>query len=157
MFFHGRGIGDSSYSSDQGTDEITMESLARDLVFLIAHLRWQEVANASTPVPSIASDASSISGYPRPLGWDTICSTSRPAAWPTDQAYKCSTHAVGLSERKGLIKRTLQSTFYPVWLHANAARFEHNIHDTLHGRPRPPATIGTVFFDAILSRLQPEC
>ncbi len=36
-----RGMGDSSYRSD---DEITIEVLSRDLLFLIESLRWKDVS-----------------------------------------------------------------------------------------------------------------
>ncbi|KII89084.1 hypothetical protein PLICRDRAFT_40727 [Plicaturopsis crispa FD-325 SS-3] len=44
LLYDHRGIGDSAYSTPSGDDEISLESLAKDLVFLIASLKWEEVA-----------------------------------------------------------------------------------------------------------------
>ncbi|KII89085.1 hypothetical protein PLICRDRAFT_595483 [Plicaturopsis crispa FD-325 SS-3] len=44
LLYDHRGMGDSTYSTPSGDDEVSMESLAKDLVFLIGSLKWKEVA-----------------------------------------------------------------------------------------------------------------
>ncbi|KAJ7117846.1 Alpha/Beta hydrolase protein [Mycena epipterygia] len=154
LIYDHRGIGDSTYSSAQGTDEITMESLARDLMFLITHLRWPEVAICGFSMGGVVVQQLLVLPYLQ----------SHPIRLPfrVTHVFLAGTRSVVLrephhglqiratnvprtpAERKDLIRRTLQATFDPTWLHVNSARFDYILHNTIHGRPRPPATIGTL-------------
>lgn len=44
LIFDHRGIGDSTYSTEAKDDNITIESMARDLCFLVESLKWDSVA-----------------------------------------------------------------------------------------------------------------
>ncbi|KAJ6581663.1 Alpha/Beta hydrolase protein [Mycena capillaripes] len=146
------GIGDSTYSSPYGTDEITMESMARDLVCLIAHLRWPEVAICGFSMGGVIAQQLLVLPYlkshPTPLPFRV---THVVLAGTRSVVLRDPQHGLQIrptnvprtpAERKEIIRRTLQSTFDPSWLHTNSARFNYILQDTLHGRPRPPATIG---------------
>jgi pimeloyl-ACP methyl ester carboxylesterase len=159
---NGRGIGDSTYSSAHGTDEITMESLARDLVCLVVHLRWPEVAICGFSMGGRSPYSTGIcsSNYVAPSGvivqqllvLPHLKSHPTPLPFRVTHAVLAGTRSVVLrdpqhglqiratnvprtpSERKEIIRRTLQSTFDPAWLHANSARFDYILHDTIYGR-----------------------
>ncbi|KAF7356460.1 3-oxoadipate enol-lactonase [Mycena venus] len=168
LVYDHRGIGDSTYSSPHGTDEITMESLARDLVCLIAHLRWPEVAICGFSMGGVVAQnllvLPFLKSHPAPLPFrvthvvlaGTRCVVLR------DPQFGLQIRPTNVprtpAERKEIIKRTLQATFDPSWLHANSARFEYIMHDTIHGRPRPPGTIGKVSLNPVISACsQPGC
>ncbi|KAJ7696513.1 Alpha/Beta hydrolase protein [Mycena rosella] len=150
LVYDHRGIGDSTYSSAQGTDEITMESLARDLTFLIAHLQWPEVAICGFSMgvvqqmlllPYLRSHPTAL-----PFRVTHVFLAGTRSAVLRDPQHGLQIRPTNVprtpAERKELIRRTLQATFDPSWLHANSARFDHILYDTIHGRsPRPPATI----------------
>ncbi|KAJ7492000.1 Alpha/Beta hydrolase protein [Mycena latifolia] len=152
LIYDHRGIGDSTYSSAQGTDEITMESLAHDLAFLIAHLRWPEVAICGFSMGGVVVQQMLILPYLRshptalPFRITHVLLAGTRSAVLRDPQHGLQIMPTNAprtpAEKKELVRRTLQSTFDPSWLHANPARFEHIFHSTLHGRPRPPATIG---------------
>ncbi|KAJ6498304.1 Alpha/Beta hydrolase protein [Mycena vulgaris] len=152
LIYDHRGIGDSTYSSAQAADEITMESLARDLAFLIAHLRWPEVAICGFSMGGVVVQQMLVLPYLR----------SHPTAalpFRVTHVFLAGTRSVVLrepqhglqirathvprtpTERLEIVRRTLQSTFDPSWLHTNSQRFERILQNTLHGRPRPPVTI----------------
>ncbi|KDQ61139.1 hypothetical protein JAAARDRAFT_32143 [Jaapia argillacea MUCL 33604] len=44
LVYDHRGIGDSTYSTEAKDDEITAESMARDLLLLLQHIGWKELA-----------------------------------------------------------------------------------------------------------------
>ncbi|KAJ7759157.1 Alpha/Beta hydrolase protein [Mycena metata] len=146
-----RGIGDSTFSSRCGTDEISMESLARDLLCLIAHLRWPEVAICGYSMGGVVVQQMLVLPYlqshPTPLPFrvtHVVLAETRSVVL-RDPQYGLQIKPTSVprtpAERKEVIRRTLQSTFDPSWLHANPARFDCILQDAIHGRPRPPATI----------------
>ena len=62
LIYDHRGIGDSSLSP-AGDDEISIETLARDLLALLVHLNWKEVALCGYSMGGmfiIASSASNL-------------------------------------------------------------------------------------------------
>jgi pimeloyl-ACP methyl ester carboxylesterase len=162
MYFDDSGIGDSTYSSAQGADEITIESLARDLAFLVAHLRWSEVAicgfsmggptlrrsifNPSFTYPLLGVVVQQMLVLPYQQPHPT------PLPFRVTHVFLAATRSVVLrdpqhglqirpanvprtpAERTAIIRRTLQATFDPEWLHANSGRFEQILHATVHGR-----------------------
>ncbi|KAJ7917535.1 Alpha/Beta hydrolase protein [Mycena leptocephala] len=151
LVYDHRGIGDSTYSSAHGTDEITMESLARDLVCLVVHLRWPEVAICGFSMGGVIVQQllvlPHLKSHPTPLPFrvtHAVLAGTRSVVL-RDPQHGLQIRATNVprtpSERKEIIRRTLQSTFDPAWLHANSARFDYILHDTIYGRPRPPATI----------------
>ncbi|KAJ7334296.1 Alpha/Beta hydrolase protein [Mycena albidolilacea] len=151
LVYDHRGIGDSTYSSPHGTDEITIESLARDLVCLIAHLRWPEVAICGFSMGGVVAQNLLILPFtqlqptPLPFRVTHVVLAGTRSVVLRDPQHGLQIRSTNVprtpAERKEIIRRTLQSTFDPSWLHANAARFEYIMHSTIHGRPRPPATI----------------
>ncbi|KAJ6518938.1 Alpha/Beta hydrolase protein [Mycena sanguinolenta] len=151
LVYDHRGIGDSTYSSRYGTDEITMESLARDLMSLITHLRWTEVAICGFSMGGVVAQNLLVLPYmqthPTPLPFrvtHVILAGTRSVVL-RDPQHGLQIRPTNVprtpAERMEIIRRTLQSTFDPSWLRSNSARFEYIMHDTIHGRPRPPATI----------------
>ncbi|KAJ7603421.1 Alpha/Beta hydrolase protein [Roridomyces roridus] len=141
LVYDHRGIGDSTYSS---TDEITMESLARDLLLLIVHLGWPEVAICGWSMGGVVVQQMLVlpfnTPHPTPLPFrvtHVILVGTRSTVLRNPQ------HGLQIrptnvprtpAERKALIRLTLQATFDPSWLHENSARFDKILHETVHGR-----------------------
>ncbi|KAF8216664.1 Alpha/Beta hydrolase protein [Mycena galopus ATCC 62051] len=151
LVYDHRGIGDSTYSSPHGTDEITIESLAHDLVCLIAYLGWPEVAICGFSMGGVVAQNLLVLPYmqshptPLPFRVTHVILASTRSVVLRDPQHGLQIRPTNVprtpAERKEIIRRTLQSTFDPSWLHANSARFEYIMQNTLNGRPRPPATI----------------
>ncbi|KAJ7281388.1 Alpha/Beta hydrolase protein [Mycena rebaudengoi] len=151
LVYDHRGIGDSTYSPVKATDEISIESLARDLMFLIAHLRWSQVAICGFSMGGVVAQQMLVLPYlkqhptPLPFRVTHLFLAATRSVVLQDPRHGLQIPATTVprtpAERKELIRRTLQSTFDPAWVHANTAKFETIFQHVLHGRPRPAATI----------------
>jgi len=147
LIYDHRGIGDSQYSTAERNDEITIKSMAMDLLFLIAWLDWKEVSLCGYSLGGLIAQQllflphDSLTPVSLPFRVThvilagTFCSALR------DERYRphLAPPAPGRSyqEKRQLVRASLEQSFDPTWVHdpANAERFEWWIDRMAHGRP----------------------
>ncbi|KAJ6531200.1 Alpha/Beta hydrolase protein [Mycena capillaripes] len=156
LVFDHRGMGDSTSPPDvaAGADEFTMETLARDLVFLIGHLHWKEVAFLGFSMGGVVAQQMLVLPYhptdPTPLPFR-----------PTHVILACTKAEVLQDSRFGLrtvepdatkkpptnaeryenVRRTIESTVDPSWMKANGKHLDFMIQRVVSGSPRSLHTI----------------
>ncbi|KAJ7633046.1 Alpha/Beta hydrolase protein [Roridomyces roridus] len=156
LVYDHRAIGDSKSPPDVTDDEFTMETLARDLVFLISHLGWQEVAILGYSMGGVVVQQLLVLPYlptnPTPLPFritHVILASTRsevlrdpeyglkhlpepPTAAPTPP---------DPGERYAYIRRTILSTVDETWVKAHGQYLEFMIQRVMSGTPRSLHTI----------------
>ncbi|ESK91382.1 3-oxoadipate enol-lactonase [Moniliophthora roreri MCA 2997] len=151
LIFDHRGMGDSTFASPTKGDEITIESLARDLVWLLATLHWKELAICGFSMGGVVTQQLLFLPYhpqnPQSLPFRvthvflaaTLCAT----IWDPDKRYrlKIDTSApprpLTDEEKKAKVRPVLDSTFDSAWLEnpKNKERYEWWLSRMLIGRP----------------------
>ncbi|KAJ7681739.1 Alpha/Beta hydrolase protein [Mycena rosella] len=176
LVYDHRGIGDStSPPGTNGTDEFTMETLARDLFCLIGHLEWEEVAILGFSMGGVVVQEMLVLPYHptnptalpfRPTHVILACTRSEVLRDPKlglqtipDAPRKPPTNA----ERYENIRRTIETTVDPSWIKAHGKNLDFMIQRVMSGSPRSLHIIGRqkkalqLFdFAALLERLPPD-
>ncbi|KAJ6531610.1 Alpha/Beta hydrolase protein [Mycena vulgaris] len=156
LVYDHRGIGDSTSPPNIGTDEFTMETLARDLSFLIGHLAWDDVAILGFSMGGVVVQQMLVLPYHptdptalpfRPTHVILACTRSEvlrdpnyglnTVPEPSDGPRKPPTNA----ERYASVRRTIESTVDPSWLKAHAKHLDFMIQRIMSGSPRSLHTI----------------
>ncbi|KAF7363929.1 Haloacetate dehalogenase H-1 [Mycena sanguinolenta] len=157
LVYDHRGIGDSTSPPGlaPGADEFTMETLARDLAFLIGHLEWKEAAFLGFSMGGVVLQQMLVLPYhptdPTPLPFrpthvllgSTRCEVLRDpqyglqVAEPSDASKKPPTNA----ERYERIRKTIESTVDPSWMKTNGKFMDFMIQRVVSGSPRSLHTI----------------
>ncbi|KAF9041823.1 alpha/beta-hydrolase [Hymenopellis radicata] len=157
LVFDHRGIGDSTFASSDlsaASDQLTIESMACDLLHLLQHLEWKEIAICGFSMGGVIAQQLVLFPYlpedPVSLRFrishillaGTTPSTTflteengkygLPFVRPTDKNKRLT-----LEDKKNLVRPTLAATFDPIWLNdpVNAARFEDMLEQMTIGRP----------------------
>ncbi|KAJ7311598.1 Alpha/Beta hydrolase protein [Mycena albidolilacea] len=180
LVYDHRGIGDSTSPPDlpAGADKFTMETLARDLAFLIGHLEWKEAAFFGFSMGGVVTQQMLVLPYhptdPTPLSFrptHVILGSTRAEvlrdpqyglrtiAEPSAASKKPPTNA----QRYESIRRTIESTVDPTWMKTNGKHLDFMIQRVVSGSPRSLHTISRqkqalqLFdFAALLEKLPPE-
>ncbi|CAK5267772.1 unnamed protein product [Mycena citricolor] len=144
LVYDHRGIGDSTH----GSENITISRMARDLVELVLHLRWNEVALCGYSMGGVVAQqllVFPLQNLPLPFRVTHVFLISTRSVVLQEAQYGLQIRPTAVprtpAQRMELIRRTLEATFDPAWLGANPVRFENIVQATVHGRPRPPSTI----------------
>ncbi|KAK0496838.1 Alpha/Beta hydrolase protein [Armillaria luteobubalina] len=150
LVYDHRGMGDSSYRSG---DEITIEILSRDLLFLIESLRWKDVSICGFSMGGVIAQQLLLLPFhptePAPIHFR--CTHLFLAG---TRSVVLRDHGLGLqyskppcnmtrtpAEKLEIAKRLIQATLDPVWLQENPSRFAVILKRTLTGGARPPESI----------------
>ncbi|KAG7092932.1 hypothetical protein E1B28_009237 [Marasmius oreades] len=152
LIYDHRGMGDSTYSTPERNDEITVESLARDLLTILTSLRWQELALCGFSMGGVVAQQLLFLQYhptnPVSLPFrvthvilsGTLCATIwSHGALRLQNLSEVSvpSRPLTLEEKKARVQPVLDSTFDPEWLAdpANKDRREFLLNSMLSGRP----------------------
>ncbi|KAJ7685618.1 Alpha/Beta hydrolase protein [Mycena polygramma] len=158
LVYDHRGIGDSTPPPDTapGADEFTMETLARDLVFLIHHLGWKEVAIMGFSMGGVVTQQMLVLPYhptdplPLPFRATHVVLASTRAEVLRDPKYGLRAVPEPLqgaktvytpAERHANIRKTIETTVDPSWMKANGKHLEFMVQRVLSGTPRSLHTI----------------
>ncbi|KAK7467527.1 hypothetical protein VKT23_004580 [Stygiomarasmius scandens] len=171
LIFDLRGMGDST-CPDSAVEEISIETMARDLLALIVHLGWRDVALCGWSLGGVVVQQLLVLPY----------HPSRPTPLPfrVSHAFLISTRSVVLkanqhrlqqlkpatgnrprtpAERRVIVSEILKQAFDPAWLRANQQRFENIVDDYLpQSRPLPviakqQRAALTFDFESLLSKI----
>ncbi|KAK7040863.1 hypothetical protein VNI00_009459 [Paramarasmius palmivorus] len=134
------GMGDSTFASPEKEDDITIESLARDLVWLVASLRWQESLNNYYFFHIIPTNPQTL---PFRVTHVVLAATLCAPIWDPDKRYglKIDTstppRALTDDEKKAKVKPVLDGTFDTAWLEDpnNKERYQWWFNRMVVGRP----------------------
>ncbi|KAJ7172017.1 Alpha/Beta hydrolase protein [Mycena filopes] len=155
LVYDHRGIGNSTSPPgiQPGADDFTMETLARDLAFLIGHLDWPEVAILGFSMGGVVLQQMLVLPYhptdPVPLPFrptHVILACTRPEVL-RDPAHGLNTvpeppkNPPTIAERYENIRRTIAATVDPSWIKANGKHIDFMIQGVLTGSPRSLHTI----------------
>lgn len=152
LVYDHRGMGDStSPPGNVGTDEFTIETLARDLSFLIGHLGWKDVAILGFSMGGVVTQQMLVLPYhptdPTPLPFRTthvILASTRSEVLcdprhglqtlpePSNGPRKPPTNA-GRYEN---IRRLIETTVDASWLRAHGEHLDFMVQRVMSGRPR---------------------
>ncbi|KAJ7766748.1 Alpha/Beta hydrolase protein [Mycena metata] len=155
LVYDHRGIGDSTSPPglEPGADEFTMETLGRDLAFLIGHLGWPDVAILGFSMGGVVLQEMLVLPYhptnPAPLPFHpthVILACTR-AEVLRDPKYGLQTVPEPLSrpptnaERYERVRRTIAATVDPVWIENHGKHIDFIVQGVLSGSPRSLHTI----------------
>ncbi|KAJ7074026.1 Alpha/Beta hydrolase protein [Mycena amicta] len=160
LVYDHRGMGDSKHPPElaAGGDEFTIETLARDLAFLIGHLGWPEVAilgfsmggvvvQQMLVLPYLATDAMALPFRVTHV----ILASTRPEVLK-DPRYGLQTvpepktgpvKPPSNAERYENIRRTIESTVDPTWIKSSGKHLDFMIQRVISGSPRSLHTISS--------------
>ncbi|KAJ7940172.1 Alpha/Beta hydrolase protein [Mycena leptocephala] len=168
LIYDHRGMGDSTSPPNipSGMDEFTMETLARDLAFLIGHLGWKEAAFLGFSMGGrklslllfilfILSQGVVLPYHPtdptplpfRPSHVILACTRAEVLRDPNLGLQAVPEPSVGPqkpptnAERYTSIRRTIESTVDPSWLKTNGKYIDFMIQRVMSGAPRSLHTI----------------
>ncbi|KAL0067101.1 hypothetical protein AAF712_005888 [Marasmius tenuissimus] len=141
-------MGDSTYSTPHRNDEITVESLARDLLAVLTPLRWDKVAICGFSMGGVIAqqlfflphhETNPVSipfRVSHVILSGTLCATIRDRRYGLRIAPP-PPQKLTAEEKKARVKPILDSTLDPEWLEnpANKERYEYLMNRMLHGRP----------------------
>ncbi|KAJ7024282.1 Alpha/Beta hydrolase protein [Mycena alexandri] len=146
LVYDHRGMGDSKLASDEN---LTMELLARDLLFLLQHLKWKELAICGFSMGGVVTQQLLFLPYhperPTPLPFHvthvlltgTLCSVLR------DKRYGLPFQPIPNKpltdqEKLDLARPTFELAFDPKWLAdpQNSGRVDSLLGAMISGRPR---------------------
>ncbi|KAF9443345.1 alpha/beta-hydrolase [Macrolepiota fuliginosa MF-IS2] len=147
LIYDHRGMGGSSLSP-KGDEEITIELMARDLLFLLTHLKWRQVALCGHSMGGVIAQQLLVLPY----------HPTKPTRLPFRTTHlfligtRCKVHlGVGLpltavpgkprsvEERREGARKVIAASLDPTWIEANSSRFEHLfgrvVNNSLSNRP----------------------
>uniref|UniRef100_A0A0W0GD62 AB hydrolase-1 domain-containing protein n=1 Tax=Moniliophthora roreri TaxID=221103 RepID=A0A0W0GD62_MONRR len=146
LLYDHRGMGDS-YASESAVQDITIEVLARDLLSLLGHLGWKNVALCGWSMGGVIVQQMLTLPFhqtmPTALPFrptHVFLVATRSVVLTSGLPYKAQSKPRTPEERKMLAIKMLEATFDPEWLKANPARFETLVKRSAIGI-RPPATL----------------
>ncbi|THV07781.1 alpha/beta-hydrolase [Dendrothele bispora CBS 962.96] len=145
-----RGMGEST-CSDAAIEDISIETLARDLLSLITHLGWSDIALCGWSLGGVIVQQLLVLPYhasrPTPLPFRVshvfLISTRSVVLKPNQHRLQQIKPASGnrprtLAERRVIVRDILKQAFDPAWLQANQVRFENIVDNHLpQSRPLP--------------------
>ncbi|KAF7967315.1 hypothetical protein HWV62_34713 [Athelia sp. TMB] len=149
LVFDHRGMGQSSYSTAEKNDDITTESMARDLVFLIYSLGWKEVAICGFSMGGVVTQELILLPYhpykptPLPFRVTHIFLTGTLATPLRDKRYGLpiagfkrtpGAPKLTLEEEMDLSRPLVEASFDPAWVKEHPARAEEWVKHMVVGR-----------------------
>ncbi|KAF5349452.1 hypothetical protein D9757_012427 [Collybiopsis confluens] len=148
LVYDHRGIGDST-CSPSAVEEITIESMALDLLALLTYLKWKEIVICGWSMGGVVAQQLLVLPFhphrPRPLPFrvtHVILAGTRSLVLAQNQhGFQNRIPKVLTPEEKlTLVRTVLAKTFDPAWLAQNSEKFESLFRGWLLG-VRPPGTI----------------
>ncbi|TFL07339.1 Alpha/Beta hydrolase protein [Pterulicium gracile] len=152
LVYDHRGIGDSSYSALDGNDSISVESMARDLLFLLASLPYRDwavlgfalggiIAQQLALLPHQSHKRTSLPfriSHLMLIGTKaTVLTSSRHGLPLPAQRDRQPTE----EERHGLVRNMIVAQYDPRWVRSHETFIEQKVMAMIKGRPRPVHTI----------------
>ncbi|KAJ7217041.1 Alpha/Beta hydrolase protein [Mycena pura] len=159
LVYDHRGIGDSKHPPHltPEADEFTIETLARDLAFLITHLAWPEVAILGFSMGGVVVQQLLVLPYhptdPAPLPFrltQVILSSTRAEVlrdpnyglkMPEPKTDSATYEPPSPAERYAMIRRTIETTVDPSWIKENGKFLDFMVQRVILGKPRSLHTI----------------
>jgi len=150
LVFDHRGMGDSTYSSSAKDDEITVESMARDLLCLLTSLGWKEVDLCGYSMGGAILQQLLFLPYNQtnptylPFKYNHVVLAATLATANSDPKYGLKfpfkpgeVSHIKLSEEqlKDAMRPTVEATFDPVWIQQNPERFNWWLDSMIRKRP----------------------
>ncbi|KAJ3573435.1 hypothetical protein NP233_g2435 [Leucocoprinus birnbaumii] len=139
LIYDHRGMGDSSLTP-AGDEEITIELLARDLLFLLIELGWKEVALCGHSMGGVVAQQMLVLPY-LPISSAQIpfrithlflvgtrCKINQGSGLPIKAV---PGKPRSLEERREGAKRVIAATLDPAWVEANGSRFNEILANTV--------------------------
>ncbi|PFH54139.1 hypothetical protein AMATHDRAFT_135616 [Amanita thiersii Skay4041] len=132
LLYDHRGMGDST-PTPSGNEEISIELLARDLLFLLTHLGWKRLAICGYSMGGVVAQQLLVLPYhskqPTPLPFQVthlLLASTRSVVRQSGLPIFVSPSGKPrtLEERKEIARRVLAATFDPSWVRDNKDRFE---------------------------------
>jgi len=138
-----RGIGNSTYSTPEREDRITIESMARDTLELIVHLGWKEIAICGFSMGGVIVQQLMFLPYhpanPTPLPFRIthaiLAATMAKVVRVTGKFPPTPTKKLTTEEKRELIRTYMVYNYDPLWIQQNPERFNHVVEKGMHGRP----------------------
>ncbi|EAU88766.2 hypothetical protein CC1G_01139 [Coprinopsis cinerea okayama7 len=175
LIFDHRGMGDSSFSTE-GNEAVTLESMAKDLLELVASFGWKEVAICGYSMGGAITQQLLFLPFhptnPTPLPFRvthafltaTLCEKQNNPSFgrqfkempPPKNGVKRT-----FEEKRELARPTTEMTFDPAWIANNPERFEWWLDQMTFGRPvrtilMQARTLGRINFDRFHERIPRE-
>ncbi|KAG6862088.1 hypothetical protein C0995_007218 [Termitomyces sp. Mi166 len=134
LVFTEQGMGDSKLTPEKD-ERITIESLARDLLALLAHLQWKDLSLCGFSMGGVITQQLLFLPYhpTRPVNLPfrathvllagTLCSTLKDPRYGLRINRNVPDRQLTLDEKREMARGTLESTFDPAWL-ANPMNFK---------------------------------
>ncbi|KAJ7461571.1 Alpha/Beta hydrolase protein [Mycena latifolia] len=157
LVYDHRGIGDStSPPGSIGADEFTMETLARDLAFLIGHLEWKDVAILGFSMGGVVTQQMLVLPYHptnptalpfRPTHVILASTRSEVLRDPKHGLQTVPEPSAGpakpptIAERYENVRRTIEATVDATWIKSFGKHLDFMIQRVLSGSPRSLHTI----------------
>ncbi|KZP21122.1 alpha/beta-hydrolase [Athelia psychrophila] len=149
LVFDHRGMGESTYSTADKNDDITTESMARDLVFLVQYLGWKELTICGFSMGGAITQEVLLLPYhpsrptPLPFRITHVLLTSTLATPLRDRRYGLK--IAPFKREPGAAERTIEeemeiarplvdATFDPAWVRDHPVRRELWVKNTFVGR-----------------------
>jgi len=146
LVFDHRGIGDSTYSNEDRNDDITIESMARDLLFLINSLGWRDLAICGFSMGGMVTQQLLLLPHhrseptPLPFRVSHVILAATMASPIRDRRFglrfgKRPNGPLTEDQKREFIRPVVESTFDPVWLRNNDHRAKWWFTISASGRP----------------------
>ncbi|KIK58149.1 hypothetical protein GYMLUDRAFT_45343 [Collybiopsis luxurians FD-317 M1] len=148
LVYDHRGIGDS-VCSPSAVEEISIETMTLDLLALLIHLKWKEIAICGWSMGGVVAQQLLVLPFhphrPRTLPFRVthvfLAGTRSVVLSPDQHGFqKRVPQTLTPEERMKLVRTVLARTFDPTWLSQNQAHFENLFRGWLTG-VRPAGTI----------------
>ncbi|KXN92264.1 Putative aminoacrylate hydrolase RutD [Leucoagaricus sp. SymC.cos] len=147
LVYDHRGMGDSSLTP-AGDEEISIELLARDLLFLLTQLKWKEVALCGHSMGGVISQQLLVLPYhltsPAKLPFRVthlflVGTRCKPNQGPGLPITAVPGKPRSLDERREGARRVIAATVDPAWIEVNKSRFDQIlarvVNNNLSNRP----------------------
>ncbi|KAJ7286360.1 Alpha/Beta hydrolase protein [Mycena rebaudengoi] len=155
LVYDHRCMGDSTGSVPGVTDEFTIETLARDLAFLIGHLQWPDVAILGFSMGGVVVQQMLVLPYhptdPAPLPFrptHVILGSTRSVVLTNPQHGLTTVPEPSVDQRTrtaadryATIRKTVEATVDKTWLAANEKHMDFIIQRVISGSQRSLSTI----------------
>ncbi|TFK42369.1 Alpha/Beta hydrolase protein [Crucibulum laeve] len=152
LIYDHRGMGNSSLTPS-GEEDMTIELLARDLLFLLAHLKWKEVSLCGYSMGGVITQQLLLLPHhptaPTSLpftvthillaGTRSVVQPSAGLKLPVSAANKPRT----LAERRENARRIVASLLDPRWVEENGQRFEYLFNRATNNLTQRPTEVIT--------------
>lgn len=143
LVFDNRGMGKSSYSTPSNGDQITVESMARDLLELVAHLGWTEIALCGFSMGGVIAQQliflpfhpTNPTSLPFRVTHLILAATMAEVVRVVGKFPPVPKQKLTIEEKRELVAKYLPFQYDPLWVQQNPDRFSHKVEKGLHGRP----------------------